>query len=518
MRVWRHTGSPASPRRGKRASNAGMAARASMRESCAPGQKWVPSPKPKWGFGVRVRSSRPGEVKAAGSRLAGPMPSRHGLARSKRLAPELARLCDDAGHELRRAVPAHELLDGGHGERGVRAQPRELRRMSPEREHAVRDQADGRLVSPEDEHRAHGDDLERREPIAVVLRAEQPPDEVVARGIRTLRDELEKVRAELTEAARRVVAPVEAIHAAGDRTRERLEPPRSASGTSNSSAMTRIGSAYAKSATRSTSVAPVRPATSSSTIASMRGAIARTRGTSAALRSARTARQLGGSDEIVRRLAGGAGCGARDARRRSAENRSSSRSAAATPSWRKSTHARSFSLQRTGSAARRMAGRTAAFPALLGPHVCRDRPRHFADHEAPRSGESRMRIEDGTHGFRSEDRCHPAPRGSTLAGSIVLAARLLLGGDARAVLLQPGFDQVFIDDVAGQTRAWGIAVADFDDDGIDIVSGNTAGDVHLYTGNGDGTFVDRGVRIQHVVQRRVRSRRRGTSTGTPTSC
>jgi hypothetical protein len=42
-------------------------------------------------------------------------------------------------------------------------------------------------------------------------------------GIGALRDELEEVRAELTEAARRVVAPVEAIHAAGDRTRERLE-------------------------------------------------------------------------------------------------------------------------------------------------------------------------------------------------------------------------------------------------------------------------------------------------------
>jgi hypothetical protein len=39
-------------------------------------------------------------------------------------------------------------------------------------------------VSPEDERRAQGDDLERREPIAVGLRAEQPPDEVVARGYR----------------------------------------------------------------------------------------------------------------------------------------------------------------------------------------------------------------------------------------------------------------------------------------------------------------------------------------------
>ncbi len=84
----------------------------------------------------------------------------------------------------------------------------------------------------------------------------------------------------------------------------------------------------------------------------------------------------------------------------------------------------------------------------------------------------------------------------------MLRACLLLGvlafalGHASADVLQPGFDQEFLDDVDGRTRAWGVDVADFNNDGFDdIISGDTFGDAHLYLGNGDGTFADQGVVI-----------------------
>jgi hypothetical protein len=64
------------------------------------------------------------------------------------------------------------------------------------------------------------------------------------------------------------------------------------------------------------------------------------------------------------------------------------------------------------------------------------------------------------------------------------------------IILQPGFDQFSLGNVGGRTRAWGIGIADFNgDDYDDIISGDTFGDVHLYTGNGDGTFTDQGVTI-----------------------
>lgn len=59
--------------------------------------------------------------------------------------------------------------------------------------------------------------------------------------------------------------------------------------------------------------------------------------------------------------------------------------------------------------------------------------------------------------------------------------------------LQPGFNQISIATITGRTRAYGIAMADFNSDGIpDIVCGDTYGDVHFYPGHGDGTFTDYG--------------------------
>ena len=80
--------------------------------------------------------------------------------------------------------------------------------------------------------------------------------------------------------------------------------------------------------------------------------------------------------------------------------------------------------------------------------------------------------------------------------AMILSTMATLSGQA----LQPSFDQVQLGtiDATGddRSRAWGVAVADFNNDTIpDVVSGDTYGDVHLYLGNGNGTFTNAGVKI-----------------------
>ena len=65
-------------------------------------------------------------------------------------------------------------------------------------------------------------------------------------------------------------------------------------------------------------------------------------------------------------------------------------------------------------------------------------------------------------------------------------------------VLQPGFDQSYVGTNL-YTRAWGLGVADFNQDtNADFVVGNTAGDVYLATGNGDGTFTAQGLKVNAV--------------------
>lgn len=65
--------------------------------------------------------------------------------------------------------------------------------------------------------------------------------------------------------------------------------------------------------------------------------------------------------------------------------------------------------------------------------------------------------------------------------------------------LQPGFDQSLLGTLGGRTRAWGVATGDFNNDLIpDILSGDTNGDVHLYLGQGDGSFLDQGIVINQA--------------------
>lgn len=68
-----------------------------------------------------------------------------------------------------------------------------------------------------------------------------------------------------------------------------------------------------------------------------------------------------------------------------------------------------------------------------------------------------------------------------------------------ADVLQPGFDQYSIAQITGRSRLFGLDMADFNGDSVDdIIFGDTAGDVQLMTGNGDGTFNYVGVVINQA--------------------
>ena len=76
---------------------------------------------------------------------------------------------------------------------------------------------------------------------------------------------------------------------------------------------------------------------------------------------------------------------------------------------------------------------------------------------------------------------------------ILLAGIFLWTGLLQADVLQPGFDQVAIGSITSASRAFGVGMGDFDGDTIpDIVSGQTNGDVILFTGDGTGAFTNAG--------------------------
>lgn len=80
----------------------------------------------------------------------------------------------------------------------------------------------------------------------------------------------------------------------------------------------------------------------------------------------------------------------------------------------------------------------------------------------------------------------------------LLCCLLAMSAVLSADVLQPGFDQFQLAALA-QSRAWGLAMADFNNDTIpDLICGETAGDVHFYAGVGDGTFTGGAVVVNQI--------------------
>lgn len=86
-----------------------------------------------------------------------------------------------------------------------------------------------------------------------------------------------------------------------------------------------------------------------------------------------------------------------------------------------------------------------------------------------------------------------ASRSLPRLGLLLATSFALLAAPAAAQVLQPGFDERQIGS-QGDSRAWGVTVADFTADGVpDVLSGGTFGGYRLLEGRGDGSFADRGV-------------------------
>ena len=86
-----------------------------------------------------------------------------------------------------------------------------------------------------------------------------------------------------------------------------------------------------------------------------------------------------------------------------------------------------------------------------------------------------------------------APRVPSLAALCALLLGFGAAAPASAQVLVPGFDQALLGSTGG-SRAYGVAIADFTSDGTpDVIAGDTAGDVRLFEGLGDGTFAPQGV-------------------------
>ncbi|MCF7957840.1 MAG: FG-GAP-like repeat-containing protein [Phycisphaerae bacterium] len=88
---------------------------------------------------------------------------------------------------------------------------------------------------------------------------------------------------------------------------------------------------------------------------------------------------------------------------------------------------------------------------------------------------------------------HITYRFNLLCLLILVSLSMYLPGQLCADILQPGFNQSAIGAIPSAIRAFGVGIADFDGDTIpDIISGQTNGDVILFIGDGNGGFTNAG--------------------------
>ena len=139
-----------------------------------------------------IRIGEPGRV-AVGGREHAP----HLRVLAQHDAAELDVGVQDARGQDDRPVEAQALLDRARDQLGLRAQPRELGRdgrMSCA--HAVADEPDGGLEAGDEEADRLRQQLERVEPVAGFLGADQRAQEVVGQMVAALGDQLLEVAGE----------------------------------------------------------------------------------------------------------------------------------------------------------------------------------------------------------------------------------------------------------------------------------------------------------------------------------
>ena len=178
----------AASRRGKRATSAPIAMRASSRATFMPAQACAPWPNATCRLGLRAMSSASGSANCAGSRFAAPTPSvTKSPAGSSRVA-ERDRRGEQAVVQLQRALEAQQFLDRAVDQRRLALQALELAALREQRVHAVADQVGGGLVAGVEQEDAVVQQLGLAEALAVVLALDQPRQHVglgvagVARG------------------------------------------------------------------------------------------------------------------------------------------------------------------------------------------------------------------------------------------------------------------------------------------------------------------------------------------------
>ena len=138
----------ASSSSGKRRISVPMARRPSRRASAAPRQWWMPEPNARCcAAPARVRSSgSASSPQWSGVAVGGRQAREHEDARLDGLAADVEVGRGDPARELHRRVVAQQLVDRVGVEARVVAPPFELRAVAQQRERAVADEVDGRLV------------------------------------------------------------------------------------------------------------------------------------------------------------------------------------------------------------------------------------------------------------------------------------------------------------------------------------------------------------------------------------
>ena len=141
----------------------------------------MPQPNAMWRLSARAMSRRSGSGNWAGSRLAAPMNgitmSPFGIVRPPIVTSSLGTRAVRCTGPSKRSSSSTAV----HDEAGIVAQRLELLGMAQQRQHAVADQVDRRLVAGDEEEDAGGEQLVLAQLVAGLLGGDEAGEHVVAR-------------------------------------------------------------------------------------------------------------------------------------------------------------------------------------------------------------------------------------------------------------------------------------------------------------------------------------------------